>query len=114
MTFTGEISPFRIDVPQSVLDDLHDRLARTLWPDELPGVGWSYGIPVSYVKRLAEHWRSGYDWRQHEAALNEHPQFTTVIDGQTWWRRPFPGSVSPVPPARPAGTCSGWRARGRS
>ncbi|WP_219461916.1 epoxide hydrolase family protein [Nonomuraea rhizosphaerae] len=77
-----QIKPFRIDVPQAALDDLHDRLARTLWPDELPGVGWSYGIPVSYVRRLAEYWRTGYDWREHEAALNDHPQFTTEIDGQ--------------------------------
>ena len=31
---------------------------------------------------LAEHWREDYDWRRHEAALNELPQFTTTIDGQ--------------------------------
>ncbi|MER7364702.1 epoxide hydrolase family protein [Nonomuraea wenchangensis] len=105
MTFTGEISPFRIDVPQSVLDDLHDRLARTLWPDELPGVGWSYGIPVSYVKRLAEYWRSGYDWREHEAALNEYPQFTTVIDGQNIH---FLHVRSPEPDALPLVLTHGW------
>ncbi|HKC73013.1 MAG TPA: epoxide hydrolase N-terminal domain-containing protein, partial [Chloroflexota bacterium] len=29
--------PFRIDIPQAELDDLHDRLGRTRWPDELPG-----------------------------------------------------------------------------
>lgn len=33
------IRPFRIAIPQSDLDDLRDRLARTRWPDELPGVG---------------------------------------------------------------------------
>lgn len=40
-------NPFRIDVPRSDLDDLddlRDRLARTRWPDQLPGVGWSYGV----------------------------------------------------------------------
>ncbi|WP_203664898.1 epoxide hydrolase family protein [Actinocatenispora rupis] len=76
------MNPFRIDVPQADLDDLHDRLARTRWPDELPGVGWSYGVPTSYARRLAEHWRTRYDWRAHEAALNAFPQFTTEIDGQ--------------------------------
>ncbi len=34
-----EIRPFRIAIPQADLDDLHERLARTRWPDELPGVG---------------------------------------------------------------------------
>jgi len=36
--------PFRVDIAQADLDDLRDRLAKTRWPDELPGVGWSYGI----------------------------------------------------------------------
>ncbi|WP_433434800.1 epoxide hydrolase family protein [Nonomuraea sp. CA-141351] len=105
MTFTTEISPFRIDIPQPALDDLHDRLARTLWPDELPGVGWSYGIPVSYVQRLAEYWRSGYDWRKHEAALNEYPQFTTEIDGQNIH---FLHVRSPEPDALPLVLTHGW------
>lgn len=79
---SSEIKPFQIAVTQADLDDLHDRLARTRWPDELPGVGWSYGVPLNYLKGPAEHWRTAYDWREHEARLNEHPQFTTTIHGQ--------------------------------
>jgi epoxide hydrolase len=75
------IRPFRIDVPQADLDDLRDRLRRTRWPDELPGVGWSRGVPLAYLKELAGYWADGYDWRKQEARLNEHPQFTTTIDG---------------------------------
>jgi hypothetical protein len=67
-TTTGsEIRPFRIDIPQSDLDDLRDRLAATRWPNELPGVGWSRGVPVDYLKGLAEYWRTGFDWRAQEA-----------------------------------------------
>ena len=78
----AEVQPFRIDVPQAEIDDLRQRLAMTRWPDELPGVGWSYGAPLAYVKELAEHWATRYDWRNWEARLNELPQFTTSIDGQ--------------------------------
>jgi hypothetical protein len=77
------IEPFRINVPQADLDDLAGRLARTRWPDELPEAGWDYGIPLDRVKGLAEHWRTAYDWRKQEAALNAFPQYTTEIDGQT-------------------------------
>ena len=76
------IQQFRIDVGQADLDDLKARLARTRWPDQLPGVGWDYGIALDYVKELAEYWRTSYDWRVHEQRLNAFPQFTTTIDGQ--------------------------------
>ena len=76
------IRPFRIDIPQSQIDDLRDRLARTRWPDEIPGVGWSRGVPVGYLKELVEYWRTSYHWRVHEAKLNEFPQFTTIVEGQ--------------------------------
>ncbi|WP_344941798.1 epoxide hydrolase family protein [Actinomadura miaoliensis] len=79
----SKIRPFRIDVPQADLDDLRERLARTRWPEEVPGTGWSRGVPLGYLKELAAYWRDSYDWRVHEAALNEIPQFTTEIDGQT-------------------------------
>jgi pimeloyl-ACP methyl ester carboxylesterase len=77
------IQPFTIAIPQADLDDLRDRLGRTRWPGELPGVGWSRGVPVSYLRELAAHWRDGYDWRAQEAQLNTLPQFKTEIDGQT-------------------------------
>jgi microsomal epoxide hydrolase len=76
------VRPFQIDVEQAEIDDLRERLRRTRWPDELPGVDWDYGIPLSLVKELAAYWADGYDWRKHEARLNEFPQYTTTIDGQ--------------------------------
>lgn len=77
------ITPFRIDIPQEDLDELNFRLARTRWTDALPGVGWSYGVDRDYLIDLAEYWRTGYDWREHEARLNKVPQFVTEIDRQT-------------------------------
>jgi pimeloyl-ACP methyl ester carboxylesterase len=82
MSTSQEITPFRIDIAQADLDDLTARLAATRWPDEVAGAGTSYGMPLAVVKRLAERWAGGYDWRAHEARLNEFPQYTTVIDGQ--------------------------------
>ena len=78
---TDSIRPFRIDVPEANLADLRDRLVGTRWPDELPGVGWRYGVPLGYLRELAEYWRTSYDWRVYEAELNQFPQFTTEIDG---------------------------------
>ncbi|WP_214405783.1 epoxide hydrolase family protein [Pseudonocardia lacus] len=79
---SDEIRPFRIEVPEADLKHLHDRLATARWPGELPGVGWTRGVPLEHLKELAEHWRTGHDWRAREAELNRFPQFTTEIDGQ--------------------------------
>src|SRR3712207_6784884 len=79
---TAEIRPFRIEIPQAALDDLRERLDRTRFPDEIPGVGWSRGVPLDYLKDLTQYWADGFDWRQQEAKLNRLPQFTTTIDGQ--------------------------------
>jgi pimeloyl-ACP methyl ester carboxylesterase len=99
------IQPFTITIPQTALDDLRDRLARTRWPDELPGTGWSRGVPLGYLKELAEYWRTGYDWRVHEAKLNQFPQFTTEIDGQTIH---FLHVRSPEPDALPLVLIHSW------
>ncbi|WP_245205387.1 epoxide hydrolase family protein [Kitasatospora sp. RG8] len=100
-----KITPFRIDFPQVELDDLRLRLARTRWPDELPGVGWEYGVALPYLRELAAYWAEGYDWRVHEARLNELPQFTTVVDGQ---HLHFLHVRSPEPGAIPLILTHGW------
>jgi pimeloyl-ACP methyl ester carboxylesterase len=99
------IKPFRIDVPHADLDDLAERLARTRWPDELPGAGWDYGIPLGRVRELAEYWRTAYDWRAQEAELNAFPQYTTEIDGQNVY---FLHVRSADPDALPLILTHGW------
>jgi epoxide hydrolase len=76
-----EPKPFRIDVPNEVLDDLQVRLARTRWPEAECVDDWSQGMPLAYTRELAAYWADGYDWRSREAALNRFDQFITEIDG---------------------------------
>jgi microsomal epoxide hydrolase len=75
------VTPFRVDIPQSQLDDLAARLASTRWPDQPEGLGWRLGAPVDYVRELAEYWRLEFDWRAQEKRLNAFPHFMTTIDG---------------------------------
>ncbi len=76
-----EPRPFRIDVPDDVLDDLRTRLRATRWPGPIPGVGWDYGADVGYVRGLCEYWADGYDWRVQEAGLNSLPGYLAEVDG---------------------------------
>ncbi|WP_169944028.1 epoxide hydrolase family protein [Microbispora sp. H11081] len=96
---------FRVEIPQADLDDLNRRLAATRWPDELPGVGWDRGVPLAYLKDLAEYWRTSYDWRAAERRLNQYPQFVTEIDGANVH---FIHVRSPEPHATPLILTHGW------
>lgn len=83
LAMEASVTPFRVDIPQADIDDLRRRIAQTRWPNELPGVGWSRGVPLVYLRELASYWGGAFDWRAQEARLNAFPQFTTDIDGQT-------------------------------
>src|SRR5882724_8614621 len=99
------ITPFRVGVPDAILDDLRDRLARTRWPDDPPGGGWDYGTEPRYLRELCDYWRTGYDWRVWEAKINAFAQFTTTIDDANVH---FIHVRSPEPNALPLIITHGW------
>jgi epoxide hydrolase len=78
---SGDVIPFRVDVPEEDLADLRQRLARTRWPEPATTDGWAQGVPLSYLRELCSYWAEGYDWRGAEARLNALGQFRTEIDG---------------------------------
>ena len=76
-----DVQPFKIEVPEAVLEDLRERLARTRWPDEITDSGWDYGAKMGYVKELVEYWRTTFDWRARERAINAFQHFRADVDG---------------------------------
>lgn len=73
-------APFLIDVPPTTLDDLHDRLRRTRWPDTMRE-DWTFGASPRYLHQLVDYWNAGFDWRAQERAINRWPQFRADVDG---------------------------------
>lgn len=92
------LRPYSIDVSDPSLEDLRFRLARTRWPEPLPGVEWAYGAKVDYIRDLCAYWMDTYDWRAQERRLNAHPQFLCEVDGVDlhFWRVKGKGP-SPLP-----------------
>ena len=75
------LTPFRVDIHQSAIDDLHRRLSGTRWPDRQTVPDWSQGVPLDRAQAMLTTWRDVYDWRAFEAKINTFPQFRTRIDG---------------------------------
>ncbi|HSJ51090.1 MAG TPA: epoxide hydrolase, partial [Actinomycetota bacterium] len=78
---SDEVKGFRLDVPQSELDDLRARLVGTRWPEPETVTDWSQGVPLAYLRDVCRSWAEEYDWRPTERRLNAMPQFRTTIDG---------------------------------
>ncbi|HET7334286.1 MAG TPA: epoxide hydrolase [Rhizomicrobium sp.] len=77
--------PFKIDVAQTTLDAIRDRVKAYEWHEMPRGDGledsWAYGANLDYMKRLCAYWVDGYDWRIWEKKLNAFPQFIADVDG---------------------------------
>ena len=76
-----DVRPFKVEVPDATLEDLRERLGRTRWPDEIPGSGWDYGSNLAYIKELVEYWRTRFDWRAQERAINAFAHYRATVDG---------------------------------
>jgi pimeloyl-ACP methyl ester carboxylesterase len=72
---------FKVNIPQSDIDDLKARLKNTRWPGEEEGSGWNFGTSEAYLKKLVAHWTTHYDWRKQEATLNKYPQYIAEVNG---------------------------------
>jgi pimeloyl-ACP methyl ester carboxylesterase len=75
------MTPFRVAISSTALDDLRHRLALTRWPEKETVGDWSQGAPLAKMRALADYWRTSYDMRRIEKRLNAFPQFRTEIDG---------------------------------
>jgi len=73
--------PFRIAIPDERLSEIRTRVGRFDWDGFPDAGGWSAGIAKAEMRRIAAYWTGGYDWRIHEARLNELPQFRADVEG---------------------------------
>ena len=72
---------FTIEVPQSELDDLRQRLARTRFAPEFANDDWRYGTNLAYLKQLLEYWRERFDWRGVEREINSFSHYKSEVEG---------------------------------
>ncbi|HEY2407876.1 MAG TPA: epoxide hydrolase [Polyangiaceae bacterium] len=68
-------------IADAVLTDLRERLARTRLPEATVDAGWNAGTSPAFLRRLIDHWQSGFDWRLQESELNRFSHFHTWLDG---------------------------------
>ena len=101
----SEITPFTINTSEEQLTDLRNRINNTRWAEEECVNDWSQGIPLTYVREIADYWANQYDWRKSEQHLNTFDHFQTNIDDLDIH---FIHQKSPHPDAYPLIITHGW------
>jgi pimeloyl-ACP methyl ester carboxylesterase len=76
------ISPYTINIPDERLATIRAKVEAYDWSQLPDAGGWSAGVGVDDLKRLAAYWRDSYDWRAVERRLNALPNFTADVEGE--------------------------------
>ena len=101
----SEITPFTINIPEEQITDLQNRINNTRWAEEECVNDWSQGIPLTYVREVADYWANQYDWRKSEQYLNTFDHYQTNINDLDIH---FIHQKSPHPNAYPLVITHGW------
>jgi pimeloyl-ACP methyl ester carboxylesterase len=75
------IERFEIPFSEAAIRDLHERLARTRWPDQIPGTGWEYGFPLDYLQEICRYWKDEFDWKARIARFARFHHYRCTVDG---------------------------------
>lgn len=70
-----------MNVSDSELQDLQQRLANARYVDHVEETQFRYGFNSDYLRKVVEYWRTKYDFRAQEKKLNSYPMFVTQIEG---------------------------------
>ncbi|CVL07430.1 uncharacterized protein FMAN_14356 [Fusarium mangiferae] len=73
------IRPYQINIPDSKLERLKQKLALADFPAD-NNQSWEQGAPVGDVKRLAKTWQTTFDWRAVEYSLNKLPHYIASLN----------------------------------
>lgn len=102
---TQRATPFTIEVPGAVLDDLRSRLRNSGFTRQTRPEPWSRGADPGYLREFAASWAQ-FDWSAAQARLNGYPQFVADVGGAALH---FVHLRADDPAPRPALLlCHGW------
>ena len=74
------IKPFKIDIPDKVLEEVRLKVKNYPWHEMPDDGGWEYGTNLEYMKEISKYWVKDFNWRKHESELNNFSNYTTSVD----------------------------------
>ena len=75
------IKPFKLNVSDDILREIVRKVENYPWHEMPNDEGWDYGTNLNYMKDISKYWVNKFDWKKHEAKINNFSNFTTKVDG---------------------------------
>ena len=74
------IKHFKVNISDQVLEAIYAKVKKYPWHEMPDDGGWEYGTNLDYMKEISNYWVSDFDWKKHEAQINNFSNFTTEVD----------------------------------
>jgi len=75
------IKPFKLNVSDSILKEIYNKVKHYPWHEMPNDKGWAYGTNLEYMKEISNYWITEFNWQKHEGEINKFSNFKTDIDG---------------------------------
>ena len=75
------IKPFKVNVSDSILKEINNKIKNYPWHEMPKDGGWQYGTNLNYMKEISDYWVNKFSWKKHEEEINKFSNFTTDVDG---------------------------------
>jgi len=74
---------FTIDelLPKKNITELKKRISETIWSDSIGEDTWDYGVPLSWLRKMADFWVNEWDWDGVSEEMDRWPHKISTIDG---------------------------------
>ncbi len=72
--------PFSLPYSDAAVENLRTRLARTRWPDEIPGSAWEYGVNLDFMRQLCAYWKDHFDWKAQVETLSAFHHYRRAVN----------------------------------
>ncbi|MBA1337359.1 MAG: epoxide hydrolase [Pelagibacterales bacterium] len=74
------IKPFKVNVPNSTLDNIYNKVRKYPWEDISKLEGWEHGTNFKYLKEISQYWINDFSWKNYENKINKFSNFKTKVE----------------------------------
>ena len=67
-------------LPKKNIISLKKRISDTIWPDTIGEDSWVYGVPLSWLREMAEYWVNDWDWDRVSREMNRWTHKISIVN----------------------------------